>query len=120
MIPVTEPVLTGSFSKKDRFLSKYDYRSMKSNSKRLVGKCLCVDLRPSPATKLNSRLGITASGKYGSSVERNRFKRLIREAFRTLRHEWPLLEIHIVPRQFAKSAKFCDIANDLTQLLKKK
>ena len=91
---------------------------MKSNSKRLVGRCLCVDFKPT--SKPNSRIGITASGKYGSSVERNRFKRLIREAFRTLRNEWPLLEIHIVPRQFAKSAKFCDIASDLTQMLKPK
>ena len=93
---------------------------MKSGSKRLVGKCLCVDFKPAPAGRTHSRLGITASGKYGSSVKRNRFKRLIREAFRTKRHQWNPLEIHVVPRQFAKTAKFCDIANELTNLLKQK
>ena len=115
-----EPVFTGSFSKKDRLLSKYDYKSMKANSRRLVGKCLCIDFRPAPESRNFSRLGITASGKFGSSVERNRFKRLVREAFRTLRHQWPPLEIHLVPRQFAKTAKLSDIANDLTNLLKPK
>jgi ribonuclease P protein component len=105
--------VTGLFTKKDRFLSKYDYRSMKSGSKRLVGRCVCVDYRPST----HSRLGITASGKFGSSVERNRFKRLVREAFRAVRHELPPLDIHIVPRQLAKTAKLVDITTELNQLL---
>jgi ribonuclease P protein component len=117
---ISEPALTGSFSKIDRFLSKYDYRAMKSGSKRLVGRCLCVDFKPALKGRTHSRLGITASGKFGSSVERNRFKRLVREAFRTKRQLWNPQEIHIVPRQLAKSAKFCDIANELIHLLKQK
>ena len=101
------------FPKTARLLSKRDYHLMRSRSKRLVGKCLCIDYKSAPF----SRLGITASGKYGSSCERNRFKRLAREAFRTLRATLPPLDLHIVPRQLAKTAKVCDIAEELVQLL---
>ena len=35
----------------------------------------------------DSRLGISVGKKYGNSVQRNRFKRLVRECFRALRPE---------------------------------
>ncbi len=104
-----------SFPKQFRLLKREDFRSMKADSQRAVGKSLCIDIRPSKAGV--SRLGITASGKYGSSCERNRFKRLVREAFRELRTTWPTLELHIVPRQRAKTAKLADILADFHTLV---
>jgi ribonuclease P protein component len=104
--------LSCPFPKEFRLLSKTDFRAMKVGSKRLVGRALCIDYRPSKMT----RLGITASSRYGSSCERNRFKRLVREAFRLARNDLPCLELHIVPRQHAKQAKLCDIAAEFKQL----
>lgn len=101
------------FLKEFRLLSKTDFRALKNEGRRVVGKCLCVDIRP--AKKL--RLGITASGRYGSSCERNRFKRLVREAFRLNRRHLPVAELHVVPRQYAKEAKLNEIAVELTGLL---
>lgn len=81
---------------------------------RLVGQFLCVDRKKAQAL----RFGITASGRYGDSPERNRFKRLVREAFRTSRYLLPQdIEINILPRQKAKSAKMGDIQKELLKLL---
>jgi len=82
---------------------------------RVVGRFVCIDYKKAPRL----RFGITASGRYGDSPERNRFKRLVREAFRTSRHLLPQdLEINILPRQKAKEAKMGDIQNELLRLLK--
>lgn len=86
---------------------------MKAGSRRVVGKHLCFDLRP--AAKGQSRLGITASGRFGSSCERNRFKRLVREAFRL--HPPVSFDIHVIPRQLAKGARLSDIASEFERLL---
>ena len=102
------------FSKADRLRTRREFLAIAKVKNRLVGRFLCIDKRD--ARKV--RLGITASGRYGNAVERNRFKRLVREAFRiSLPQMPPSLEIHIVPRQLAKNACFRDIQGELLRLL---
>lgn len=85
--------------------------------RRLIGQTICIDWRRT--SQQETRLGITASTRYGNSPERNRFKRRIREAFRLARPLLPCsLDLNISPRTSAKTALFSTILNELIQLLK--
>jgi ribonuclease P protein component len=59
--------------------------------------CLLVYGRPNDAG--HARLGLSVSRKVGKAVVRNRWKRLIREAFRTSPDRLPLgLDLVVIPR----------------------
>lgn len=101
------------FSKAVRLRTRGEFQKVAKEGKRLVGRYLCVDCLPAKT----ARLGISASGKYGSSPERNRFKRLVREAFRQSYAKLPSLDLNVIPRQCAKEASCSNIVDELIQLL---
>lgn len=103
------------FPKSLRLKARSEFRRIAREGHRRVGRFICVDVRSAPS----QRLGITASGRYGSSPERNRFKRLVREAFRTSREALPArAELHVVPRQGAKGAGYAHVRDELIKLCK--
>lgn len=102
------------FSKAVRLRTRGEFKKVAREGKRLVGRYLCVDYLPAKT----ARLGISASGKYGSSPERNRFKRLVREAFRQSYAKLPSLDLNVIPRQCAKEASCSNIADELLRLFK--
>jgi ribonuclease P protein component len=58
-------------------------------------------------------LGITVSKRFGNAVARNRFKRLIREAFRIEQYLLPPgLVIHVLPRTNGSMPTFQEILED--------
>jgi ribonuclease P protein component len=64
-------------------------------------------------------LGIIVSKKYGSAVARNRFKRLVRAALRTLAPELtPGWDVLVLPRE-AKGVTMPDVLASFRQLLDK-
>jgi ribonuclease P protein component len=46
-----------------------------------------------------ARLGIAAPRKYGNAIRRNRFKRLVREAFRAIQKELGAVDVFVAPRR---------------------
>ena len=98
----------------DKLKKRSDFLRVSKQGSRLVGKYICIDYRK--AGRL--RFGITASTKFGNSPERSRFKRLVREAFRTSRLQLPQgFEFNVIPRQKAKEAKMGDIRDEWLRLL---
>lgn len=69
-----------------------------------------------------SRLAFAVSAKYGNAVERNRFKRQLRDAFRTSRKRSPGIDMLVIPLHPAKQitadrhAPVADFANAMQQI----
>jgi ribonuclease P protein component len=68
---------------------------------------------------VTTRLGVAATRKLGSAVERNRAKRLAREVFR--RHKTGAgLDIIIVPRREMLDAPFASLETDFNSALERR
>ena len=105
------------FSKSSRLLRRSEYRKLYHSSTTIAGRYLVLDYYNS--SSLCPKLGITVTKKYGKAHERNRFKRLVREAFRKTQSMLPEdLEINVRPRVLAKEASALMILEEFLMLLK--
>jgi ribonuclease P protein component len=107
-----------TFPKRLKLRERVEYQKILKIGQRLVGRLICLDWKKVSASE--TRLGITVSRRYGAAHERNRFKRIVREAFRT---SYPLLplsvDLHVVPRQRSKEATSSSMRIELLDLIKK-
>ena len=101
------------FPKSARLLKSREFSRLYQvkNKNRFCSDFFYLDYRFSPSEQ--PKLGISASKKFGKAHERNYFKRLIREAFRSQLSSFPPVEINVIPKSQAKAASLEDLKKEL-------
>lgn len=85
-----------AFPKSHRLLNKDDYdRVFSARRSRADGLMVVYTLANGGD---HPRLGLVVSRKVGNAVARNRWKRLLREAFRLSQHDLPAVDVVCLPR----------------------
>ena len=96
-----------------------DFRKVYDHGKRLSGPLFAAFCLARPESN-GSRLGLTVPRAIGGSVDRNRIKRRLREAFRLHRAELdPRWDIVLNPRRTALAAPFTDLERALRKVIEK-
>jgi len=120
---------TGGFRPSDRLLDGRDFDRVLRRGKRRSTPELAVVTHPKRvvdratargrrAGSDGSRLGITAGRKAGNAVERNRFKRRVREWFRHHRGGLPgLLDVVVIARRPGIDLSLLELDERLARLL---
>ena len=105
------------FRPEERIRRRTEYLAIYDRGRKIGGRLMTVFLLENGGPR--PRLGIAATRKYGSSVERNRAKRLVREAFR--RHKPPLgLDVVVIPRREMRDADFQRVEADYLAALERR
>jgi ribonuclease P protein component len=103
-----------TFPKKARLLKKREFQAL-LKGEQWVGAALIFGYRR--GKNLSPRLGITVSRRFGKAYLRNRFKRVVREAFRHTSPGLPKdVEIHILPRHKGRWMSAKAALDDFTAL----
>jgi ribonuclease P protein component len=85
-----------SFPKRVRLLKTSDFDRVFAAKRSAIDRLITIYGLPNDCG--HPRLGLVASRRIGNAVVRNRWKRLLREAFRLSQHELPSLDLVCIPR----------------------
>jgi len=114
-------------TKAERIRRRADYLRIQGGGRKLLTPSfVCFGVRPvprsepapaGPVDKSPTQLGITVSRRVGGAVVRNRVKRLVREAFRLHKTDFPRgLELVLIARAEAAKIGYAQVERELSEL----
>jgi len=105
------------FRPEDRVRRRAEYVAIYDRGRRLSGRLMTIFLLENDRSR--PRLGIAATRKFGSAVQRNRAKRLVREVFR---HHKPQagLDVVVIPRREMLEADYRQVEADYLSVLERR
>lgn len=107
-----------TFPKTVRLRKTLEFQRVFSARQRAVNSVLIVFALPNGLEE--SRLGLSVSKKVGNAVVRNRWKRLIREAFRKTRKDFPEnVDVVVIPQRDVVDPTAQDVRRALFNLVRK-
>lgn len=102
----------GRFTARDRVRKRSEFERIRQTGRRVVTPSFVFLLQQTSGAP-GPRLGITASRRVGSAPERNRAKRLVREAFRATRGLWPSgYDVVVIVRHALGTRKLADVVSE--------
>jgi ribonuclease P protein component len=107
-----ESDLQHSFKKHERIVDRSDFQQLFQKGQLFTGAVVLISWRKTSAPQV--RLGITVTKKFGKAYLRNRFKRLVREAFRLTPKPSMGLDMNVRPKSGVDQHTVALIAQDLT------
>jgi ribonuclease P protein component len=105
------PPSTTAYPKEARLRRDRDFAAVRTRGRRHVGAEVVVRSVDGGAGR--PRLGISSPRRYGGAVARNRFRRVVRAAFRSVAADLPARDWLVEPRADRRAPTLAGVAADL-------
>jgi ribonuclease P protein component len=115
------PVRPFGLPRIERVRRRSEYLAVQLAGKKIQSDSFLIFLLAHPEREeLPARLGVTVSKKVGNAVERNRVKRLVREAFRRHKRRFPSgIEVVFIAKRTAVERSYVEIERELERLCRR-
>jgi ribonuclease P protein component len=111
---LTAPQVEGRFRPSSRVRKRREYLEIQTRGLRVgLAHFVLIFAARSASDRVEPRLGVTASRKIGGAVQRNRAKRLVKEAFRATRRLFPAdVDLVVIVRSGLGELKLADVVRE--------
>lgn len=113
--PPSSASKTGRYPKAARLRKDRDFQPVRTRGRRFTG--VQVVVRSVGNETGRARLGVASPKRYGDAVRRNRFRRLVRAAFRSVAAHLPARDLLVEPRRDLGEPDLETIRADLERAL---